>query len=275
MEQASSSVAGRAEIKPRDPGISFDEVPRHWLNGHRVATQLANGVSILFPMGERFFVRSVRHYEKAIAGDPGLLAQVKGFYGQEGRHAGMHEKHFEVLRAQGFEIDRFLAVYRRVAFEMIEPLASPALRLSVTAALEHYTALMADNALRDGFLATADPAMKALLLWHAAEEIEHRAVAFDVLQHVQPSYPLRVAGMAVATGLLVGFWTAASLVLLRQDGALGPETFRQWRETQQRNPIGKRVFLRGIREYLARGFHPLQNDLDARAHEYLAGVGLA
>ncbi len=275
MEDRPSTTHKRPEIKPRDPGLSFEKVPRHWLNGHRMATQLANGVNLLFPLGERFFVRSVRHYEKAIASDPVLLAQVKGFYGQEGRHAGTHEKHMEILRAQGFEIDRFLAIYKKIAFDVIEPLAPPSLRLSVTVALEHYTALLADNALRDGFLATADPTMKALLLWHAAEEIEHRSVAFDVLKHVRPSYPLRVAGMAVATGLLLGFWTAAALVLLQQDEALGPGAFGQWREIGRRNPIGKKVFARGIREYLTRDFHPSQNDLDELASSYLRGVGLA
>jgi hypothetical protein len=275
MGHTASLPHERPEIKPRDPGLNFEKVPRHWLNGHRMATQLANGVNLLFPLGERFFVRSVRHYEKAIADDPALLAQVKGFYGQEGRHAGTHEKHMDVLRAQGFEIDRFLAVYKKIAFDLIEPLSPPALRLSVTVALEHYTALLADNALRDGFLATADPTMKALLLWHAAEEIEHRSVAFDVLQRVQPSYPLRVAGMALATALLVGFWTAAALVLLRQDEGLGPDAFAQWRAVRERNPIGRKVFARGIREYLARDFHPAQNDLDALAHDYLAGAGLA
>lgn len=164
----------------RTPRVGFDEVPRHWLAGSAAATHLANGVNLLFPAGERFFVRSVRHYLPYLERDPanaGLAARVRGFFGQEGRHAQAHERFFETLRAQGYPIDGFLARYERVAYGLIEKASPPALRLATTVALEHFTAILAEDALSDDSaagLAAAHPAMRALLEWHAVEEIEHK-----------------------------------------------------------------------------------------------------
>ena len=59
--------------------------------------------------------------------------------------------------------------------------------------------------------------MQKLLAWHAAEEIEHKAVAFDVLQQVDPSYALRIAGLAHATILLSSFWVWSAMMLFRQE----------------------------------------------------------
>ncbi|MDC0717296.1 metal-dependent hydrolase [Nannocystis bainbridge] len=248
-------------IKPRAMEFDLDDLPRHWMAGLPVSTAIGNALHLIFPMGERFFVRAVRHYMGAID-DPTLREQIRGFFGQEGRHAHEHERVFEILRGQGYDIDTFLRVYKRVAFDFIERISPPALRLSVTAALEHYTAIMAEGALTDqGTLAVVHPKMQRLLRWHAAEEIEHKAVAFDVLKQVRPSYALRMAGMALATTLLGAFWLAGAVMLMRQEKDLSlREALRQLRATQQREPIIRRVFLRGLREYLRPSFHPWDND---------------
>ncbi len=258
----------------RSPGIDVAGVPRHWFGGNIVATHIANGVNLLFPAGERFFVRSVRHYLDRID-DEELRARVRAFFGQEGRHAKEHDEFNRILESQGLEVDRFLALYERIAYGFIERVAPPALRLSTTAACEHFTAMLAEQALRERFLDRADPRMRALLLWHASEEIEHRDVAFDVLQKIDPSYAMRVAGLLLGTACLGGFWTAASLHLLDQErkahglGVLG-EHWRRLRAIRARRP----VFSEGIKQYLRRDFHPSQADLDGLAREYLDSAGL-
>jgi predicted metal-dependent hydrolase len=264
--------------RPRSPQFRFDEVPRHWFAGSPLATHIANGANLLFPAGERFFVRSVRHYVKAIEGDPVLLEQVRGFFGQEGRHANTHEKQFAVLEEQGYELGGFARVYEGFAYGLIERLAPPELRLAATVAAEHYTAIMAENAFRLRLLDTAHPVMRDFLLWHAAEEIEHRAVAFDVLQKVNPSYALRMAGLAMSTFMLATFWAAGTIVLLRQDD-LGPlellreiRAFNAARRDARGESIADGVFLRGIREYVRRDFDPRQNDNDRYAEEFLAAL---
>lgn len=269
-----TSFDARAVPKPRSPGVDLDApVPRHWFGGNAFATHVANGVNLLFPAGERFFVRSVNHYLDRVK-SPLLRAQIKGFFGQEGRHAKEHERVFQQLEAQGYDVSRFLRFYEAVAFGVIERLSPPSLRLSTTAACEHYTAIMAENALRLGLLEHAHPVMRQLLLWHAAEEIEHRAVAFDVLQEVAPSYALRVAGLGMATLCLGGFWAIGAAMLMAQDQGVSRERLLADRRVAREARGDQSVFLRGIREYLRPDFHPSQNDIDNLAAGYLASVGL-
>ncbi|MDF2696663.1 MAG: hypothetical protein K0S65_5046 [Labilithrix sp.] len=284
---SSSPGRGRndAPIRPRAPHLGFEGVPRHWFAGSRAATQLSNGVNLLFPAGERFFIRSVRHYLDRLS--PDLAAQVKGFFGQEGRHAQAHERLFETLRLQGFDIDTLLERYENLAFAKIEKAAPPPLRLAVTVALEHFTAILAEDALSSDVLAEAAPEIRRLLEWHAVEELEHKAVAFDVLSHVAPSYALRMAGMVLATLTLAGFWIWATGELLRQDGSSLMEARKELAELRAAaakrggahvmDPIGTRVFWRGIREYLKPGFHPMDRDhseLIAAALKRLAAEGV-
>ena len=258
-------------ITPRDLDVDFAPVPRHWLAGSSAATAVANGVNLLFPHGERFFVRSVKHFLDRIE-DPELRAQIKGFFGQEGRHAREHDRFNAILRAQGFEVDRFLGTYEKLAL-WVEAHVSPELRLAVTAACEHFTATLAEGALRGRMLDASAPEMRTLLAWHAAEEIEHKAVAYDVLQQIDPSYGLRVLGLAMATVLLGGFWLWATVMLLRQDRVRWPAALRQLRAVP-REPVIRRVFLRGIRQYLRPGFHPSRVPNEGLAAEWFAARGM-
>ena len=261
------------EIRPRVMGFEFaDSIPRYWVADAAVPTHMGNALHLIFPMGERFFVRSVKKFADTLD-DPALKAQVRGFYAQEGRHAHEHEKVFSWMERQGYDIRTFLKIYRKVAYEGIERLAPAKLSLATTAALEHYTAIMAENALEHDLLARVHPAMREMLTWHACEEIEHKAVAYDVLQKVAPSYALRCAGMAMATMTLLGFWFLGTTLLVRQEKGLGlRETIRQLRAAMQANPLGRRVFARGIREYLRRDFHPWQTDNLALARGFLAKI---
>jgi uncharacterized protein len=276
MQTTSTASIGNASRppKPRTPGIPLDgSIPRHWFAGNVWATQVANGVNLLFPAGERFFVRSVNHFLKDID-DPLLLAQVRGFFGQEGRHAKEHERFFAVLAEQGYDVARFLRLYEAIAYGLIERVSSPRLRLATTAACEHFTAILAEQALRERVLDHAHPTVQRLLLWHAAEEIEHRSVAFDVLETVAPSYPLRMAGLFMATACLGGFWVIATTMLLAQEKGLTLGRIRRDGKVAHQRLGSKSVFRRGILEYMRRDFHPSQADIDGLASEYLESVGL-
>ena len=127
-------------------------------------------------------------------------------------------------------------------------------------------------------LELAHPAMRQLLYWHAAEELEHKSVAFDVLQQVNSSYALRVAGLAISTAMLVSMWWTATLYLLWQDGVTpraAARSLREMRKVRPSEPIGRRVFARGIRAYLRRDFHPDQDDNYHLAAELLAKADAA
>lgn len=261
--------------KPRPAPLGAKEtkdVPRHWFLGLAFPTHVSNGVNLLFPIGERFFVKSVRRFEHRID-DPVLLAKVKGFYGQEGRHAKAHEDVIQMLRDQGYEVDRFLRVYERVMQGFLERVLPPELSLAGTAAAEHFTAIMAKGALTFRFLDAAHPAMRDLLFWHAAEEIEHKSVAFDVLQKIAPSYAVRMTGLALATITLSTFWAVGTAMLLAQED----ESLRaMWEKAKAARTddrtIFRDVFLRGILDYARRDFHPDDDDDYALAGELLRSM---
>lgn len=263
--ESKGASAVTSSILPRHFEVDLSEVPRHWMAGHPVPTHIANGVNLLFPIGERFFVRSVNAYLDQLD-DPQLRADVRAFFSQEGRHAHAHDRFNQVLRDQGFEIDGFLERYQAL-LTRIEHALTPELRLSVTAATEHFTAILAEGVFTGPLLDSAALPMKTLLAWHALEEIEHRSVAFDVLQKVNPSYALRLAGLAIATTTLAGFWAWASVTLLRQDG--DRKKASRYLSSKERPPIIRRVFLRGIRAYIRKSFHPKDAPLDQLAAEWM------
>jgi uncharacterized protein len=239
---------------PRKFDADLTQVPRHWFAGNPAATAISNGINLLFPHGERFFVRSVHYYLEQIE-DRELRAQVKAFFKQEGHHAGAHDDFNDMLRKQGFAIDRFLDRYRRFA-SWIESKMPPKINLAGTAAAEHFTAILADGAFSKGMLDALHPTMQQLLAWHAAEEIEHKAVAFDVLEQIDGTYAVRIAGLAYATVMLGVFWAWATAMLLRQEKLGWREALRQLRAMRRSDPVIRRVFIAGIRQYIRRDFHP-------------------
>jgi predicted metal-dependent hydrolase len=116
--------------------------------------------------------------------------------------------------------------------------------------------------------------MQQLLAWHAAEEIEHKAVAFDVLREVDDSYALRMAGLAFATVLLGSFWAWATTMLLRQEKLGLRGTLRELAKMRRGDPIIRRVFISGIKQYMRRDFHPDNNDHEGLATRWFAAHGL-
>lgn len=268
MTEARPAARSAHPVRPRKRRFDFTGVPRHWFGGEPVPTHVVNGLTLIFPWGERFFVRSVRHYLDRID-DPALRDQVRGFFGQEGTHAREHERMFAMLEAQGYELASFLSRYER-ASERIEAFFGPPMRLAVTAAAEHFTAILGEHALGEPILERAHPVVRELLYWHAAEELEHKAVAFDVLQHVHPSYALRMAGLALATVLVGGWWITAARHLFRQERLPRAELFAGLRRLVRERPVMRDTFLRGIREYARRDFHPMDHDNLHLAADYFA-----
>lgn len=254
----------------RPPAPGDAPLPRWWSRGNRFGTHLGNGMNFVFPAGERFFIRSVRFYADGLT-DPALKARVAAFAAQEAWHQKAHLDLFADLESQGFEVRSFLDWYERWAYQHIEPRCPPALRLSTTAALEHLTATFAEMALDTPLLDGVDPRMAAVLRWHAAEEIEHRDVAFDVLLTVDARYRVRLAGFVMGVGTLGVFWAAGTRHLLRQDPAPDRAADRagQAEVGAYWAAHGPR-FLRTALRYLHPGFHPR-----AAAIDHLIPRGLA
>lgn len=250
-------------------GFEFTDLPRHWLAGDPFLTQLVNGLHFVFPAGERFFIRSVKRYRDGLPDE--LADRVRAFCAQEAEHQAEHRRAFEAIEEQGYDVQSFLTWYRELAYGTVEEKAPPLLRLATTVALEHYTAVFGEFALTDPFLDDCDPRMRDLLKWHACEEIEHKAVAFDVLQAVNPSYLLRVSGFVVATVMLFYFWGQGVRHMLAQE----PPAARRGEEGGIGATMARFAFglMPSLLDFLRPGFHPDDQDNYALAERYLASVG--
>jgi predicted metal-dependent hydrolase len=267
--QTQSSSTPRHEVPVRRPGLVFDDVPREWLGGNLVATHMFDGLNFLFPEGERFFIQSVKDHLAQVE-DPELRRQIRGFFGQEAQHAIEHEHYFDHLETLGYRFRPFL--HRFQQFNRLSTRWLPkALRLSITAAAEHYTATIGAAALVDPNLREIHPTMRKLIIWHACEEVEHKAVAFDVLQATHPNYLLRVAGFVIATAVIVGWSAVGTRMLVRQDklDATAKATARKGLRSAQ-NPELERDIRRNLLAYFRPGFHPNQVDDLELAREQLA-----
>lgn len=233
-----------------------------WFDNHAFKTAWFNAMSITFPLGEKFFIDSVRHFADQID-DPKLTEDIRGFCGQEGFHRREHQRYNEALcRLRGYDLQQMEGRLER-NIQRSYTFLSPLQRLALTASMEHITAIMAESALSDDdpMLGQADSAMRALWQWHAAEEMEHKAVAFDVYRAVGGTEKLRRQAMRQATFFLALDIGLCLLHILRRDKNLW--NLRVWREGWQflffKGGILRRVWP-AYKEYYREGFHPWDRD---------------
>src|SRR5438128_10164345 len=202
--------ASRPDRKVPTRRISFEEsrreLPRHFaVDGDLILSHLAASLSAVFPDGEDFFVRSVRRYRDRIS-DPELKRQVAGFIGQEAMHGREHRAFNDRLDQLGYPTKRFERLTKR-GLAIRERFLPPISNLAATAALEHFTATLAELLLssEETRALFGQDDVKHLFLWHALEESEHKAVAFDVYKAVGGSERTRVWTMNLITfGFVVG-----------------------------------------------------------------------
>jgi len=173
-----------------------------WHNEGRHVTAFLNTLSVFFPVGERFFIAAVRNYRDQIQ-DPELQRAVTAFIGQEAMHGREHEDYNELLAEAGLPVVRQEQEIKAL-LDWVQKHLPQSTQLSATIALEHFTAFLADRVLSDErVVGKGDPAFAKLWNWHALEETEHKAVAFDVWKAVfKPSvrsYAARTSGLLLAS----------------------------------------------------------------------------
>jgi hypothetical protein len=260
------------EVRNIEFGLS-EAMPRYWFDGDPAKTHFMNALSTTFPDGEAFFVRAVLHYRDRID-SPELKAQIARFAGQEGTHAREHAAHVDLLVKQGYPaLVKINAEADRQGRWMNRKL--PLFSLASTAALEHLTAIMANRALRDPayWREPMHPEIAPLWQWHAIEEAEHKAVAFDVLQQVSRSHALRAVALVFAAASLWADNLVRFAYFTWKDGiAFQPRTW--W--TMLRFVWGPGGLYGSLwRDFFAwfrPGFHPWQQDNQALIEERLADL---
>ncbi|MDP9115907.1 MAG: metal-dependent hydrolase [Actinomycetota bacterium] len=234
---------------------------RLYVDNDLVMSHIVSMLSATFPEGEAFFVRSVRHYADRV-NDPELKRQVAGFIGQEVTHGREHRELNDRLQQMGYPT-RFVDRFVKAGLKRQERLYGPAWSLAVTAALEHYTATLAEK------LLTSERAqallggneVRSLLLWHALEESEHKSVAFDVFRTTVGNERMRIRAMRVTTFLFLLEMTAHTLHSLALDRATyHPIRLLRSVAALRRSPFLERDVVARLREYNVVGFHPDDND---------------
>jgi uncharacterized protein len=252
-------------IPKRDLHFDFSKVDlRAWHPGGAHVSHYWNCHSLQFPKGERFFIHSVRNFRDRIT-DPVLSQQVAGFIAQEAMHGREHEAYNEALKGIGYPVE---AMERWVGYSLWAPynLMPPKGRLAMTAALEHLTAIGADDALaHDAVLEGADPQMARLWRWHAIEETEHKAVAFDVYRAVAGTGPLawlrRCFVMLTASiGMTLMTWAFLCVALWRNGKLFDLRGWGQLLYWMWINPGGLRRQFPQYWQWFKPGFHPWQID---------------
>lgn len=263
MTAAQQEPSPEKMIRPRRMAFDMAQLQeKYFFRGNPILSTLMYALSASFPDGERFFIDSVRHYQKDIK-DPVLLAQIRGFIGQEAHHSRIHEDFNARAETLGINMGRIEKRFKK-RIDTAKRRLDPGRQLAITAALEHVTATLAQWTLENpeaGLGSDSHSPLREMLVWHAMEEIEHKAVAFDVYRTAVNKEKERIV---VAKIVFRTFWVQmaiAQIVLLWRDRKIpsvghireawnfmwGKGGFRSWSAPE-------------FKRYLEPGFHP--NDID-------------
>jgi uncharacterized protein len=264
-------------ITPRDRRFGRDAAtPRLWHGGRVEATAIYNALSTTFPKGEAYFVESVRAFRKDAP--PKLAEEIRGFTTQEAIHSREHDAFNKRAERAGYDLSRLEArVEERLAISRSRP---PVVNVAATMALEHFTAILAHELLKNpGHLAGADPEAADLWRWHSVEEIEHKGVAYDTWLYATRNWPrwkrwkVKAKVMLLVTRNFLVDRTAGSLELMRQDGVTG---IRAWGlllwYLWVRPGMFRKIASAWLKFFLP-GFHPWNEDDRYLLRRYEASVG--
>lgn len=238
---------------------------RHWAGGDAFRTAFFNALSMSFPAGEQFFIDSMRRGLAALPEDrrAAHAEAVRGFIGQEATHRRIHALFNTHLERQGL-VDhwqpRILRRLRRIEH------ADARIWLGVTAATEHFTAIMAEDLLTRGeSLAGTEPRLAAMWLWHASEESEHRSSAFDLYRALGGDERWRLRLFRIVSWHFVTDLLRQTLNNLHHDGTLWRRSTwaAGWRflfRAADGGPGLVRRLAAPWRRYPRADFHPAQQD---------------
>jgi uncharacterized protein len=216
-------------ITPRDRKFDRGALKKRLWHGGRVeATAIYNALSATFPAGEAYFVESVRRFRDGAP--PKLASEIKAFTTQEAIHSREHDAFNRRASDAGYDLTK---LEERVEYRLsISRQRPPIVSLAATMALEHFTAILAHQLLKNpSHLKDADPEAADLWRWHACEEIEHKGVAYDTWLHAtrdwgaRKRWKVKALVMLYVTRNFLVDRTLGSLELMRQDGVTG---LRAW-----------------------------------------------
>ncbi|CAI3147250.1 hypothetical protein MWMV17_MWMV17_02522 [Acinetobacter calcoaceticus] len=267
-----------ASFPVRRMNFDFNDVPEYWMNGSAGLTHFMTALSALFPAGEKFFIDSVRavRYHPSIKDDEALQKEISAFIGQEAMHTQEHVNFNASAQKFGHDVEtleKFTDTAIQTAIQAFVKIVKPfgmtkeMVDLTATTALEHFTATIASQLLVNKHIQElmTDETMSTMWYWHAIEENEHKAVAFDVYEGVfgkgVKAYALRTSSLVFAMTLIFLIQSSFVLRLLKQDKKLNLgelSVIYKYAYSPSKGIITGMA--KEMLAYFKPGFHP--NDLD-------------
>ena len=251
----------KASFPVRRMDYQFDDLPRYWCNNDPAFTHFFTGLSTLFPEGESYFVRSVRALRAKAKNHPELDRDIGAFIGQEAMHSKEHHAFHLSAKQHGLDPESLEKV-TGIILKAIENVFPQKWNLLVTVGLEHFTAVLVVTMMESVNEMMTDETIRNLWLWHSVEETEHKAVAYDLYQHLYgkglSAYLPRVAIFSLSLALIMSMSSIYQVVLMKRDKQLF--NLKSWRKFQRFSFQSYRIFLPKFLDYYRFDFHP--NDTD-------------
>lgn len=247
------------KITPRPIKFEFHgPVERYWYQNNIAGTMCGNILAAYIPYGEKFFIKSVKAVKHKIQ-NPKLQAEAQDFIKQESFHSREHLVFFNR------NVKPFYPGILKYPIELAIPtllatILGPKFRLSLTAAGEHFTAVGGHVFLSNPELVqNVDADIKAMWQWHCIEEIEHKSVAFDVMQDLKMGYCWRMSGfLALNLFYSIGFLRPVLYIMIKDRAFFSAKFYKDcWRFFFSQSKIVPRFFPM-FYAYFKPGFHPWQ-----------------
>ncbi|NLD77765.1 MAG: metal-dependent hydrolase [Acidimicrobiales bacterium] len=188
-----------------------DDLQPIWAPRQPELSIAANAVSMLMPHMEPYVVASVRsQVDELRETDPELAEAATAYVAQEAQHHAQHRRFNDIMVRH---YPGLVRVERAMAWVFAKlRRRSPRFGLAFAAGFECIAFIAArwvDR--RQSLLRDADPTATTLFLWHLAEEVEHKEVAFDVYEasgggRIRYLWATWVAGVVLATFALACTW---------------------------------------------------------------------
>lgn len=252
--------AADARVMPRmivrRPPFSFSQQRALFWNKKRPEfSQIVNAASLAMPYLEPYLIKTMRQARPLIS-NPDLVRDLDLYCAQESAHYRQHRRFNDELKA--ILPETVSALEKRLDEDYAWLGANRSLRFNLAYAEGFESMALAIGHLlikdRDFLFGGSNTEVASLVLWHFAEEIEHKAVTYDVFEHVSGSAFWRFVGLFYATGHIFWRTRAGYQAFLKAEGL--------WTNWRSRLALA-RVLIRVMRILAGRfvlifipGYHP-------------------
>ncbi|WP_180063460.1 metal-dependent hydrolase [Acinetobacter sp. YH16042] len=248
--------------------------PKFYMNAELASAYFAS-LSIFLTRGKDLVIDTARYHRDFIQ-DPVLRQRVTSLIGQEAIHSRMHEEMNEAYRARNLPVQFFRKLEHYVFAYGFERMPQP-IKLSLMAAIEHFTAVLAEYMMNheEIFFNSIDEKQRAIWMWHMLEESEHKDIAYDVYQELSGNYALRIAGFFPALITILGLISIGASIVPFYRKPSNLISLSYWKDVPRSFQLifGLKDGVYGsslghIFDYLRPSFHPNDHDTSAFLEYY-------